>query len=151
LPRVTAEDQKRPDHIFQLFTSTKNFIIICESKDSIRQIETGIGPRLIKYVTQLAKSIPNVERSEGTKPWVHAKTHFDLAQFEFVSVAAGSVSSSTTLEEIATRGNADLVLGFDFKSANGVVVKTKSVNQKGAIIEQLLLELPKSDAYAISN
>jgi leucyl aminopeptidase (aminopeptidase T) len=43
------------------------------------------------------------------------------------------------------------VLGFDFKSANGVVVKTKSVNQKGAIIEQLLLELPKSDAYAISN
>jgi len=151
LPRVTAEDQKRPDHIFQLFTPTKNCIIICESKDSIRQIETGIGPRLIKYVTQLAKSIPNVERSEGAKPWVHAKSHFDLTKFDFVSVAAGIVSSSTTLEEIATRGNADLVLGFDFNSANGVVVKTKSVNQKGANIERLLLGLPKSDAYAISN
>ena len=151
LPRVTAEDQKRPDHIFQLFTSTRTFIIICESKDNIKQIETGIGPRLIKYVTQLAKSIPDVERSEVDKSWIHAKKHFDLTKFEFVSVAAGIVSNSTTLEEIATRGNADLVLGFDFKSASGVVVKTKSVNQKGAIIEQLLLELPKSDAYAISN
>jgi hypothetical protein len=151
LPRVTESDQKRPDHIFQIFTNTQNYIVICESKDSIKQIETGIGPRLIKYLTQLAQSIPDVERSYEDKKWKHSSQIFNIANFEFVSVAAGIVSSTSSLVEIASRGQSDLVLGFDFKSNECVQIISKSVTKKGNVIEQLLLSLPTSKAYQISN
>ena len=149
LPRVTATDQKRPDHIFQLFTEEKNYIIICESKDSIKQIEDEIGPRLIKYVKELSNSVPDIERSP-TGGWSHSKRKFDVDKFEFVTIAAGILSATTSLSEIGSRGNVDLVIGFQFNSAEDVAIKIYSKNSKGQKLENYLKQISNTEGLMIT-
>jgi hypothetical protein len=140
LPRVTATNQKRPDHIFQTFDE-KKYIVIVESKDTIRQIEENIGPRLIRYVKELTNSVPDIERSSSAEKWVHSRKKFDTEQYEFVSIAAGILSNSTTLQEVATRGCVDLVIAFRFKNSNDVEIQTHSTSKNGEVFEAYLKKL----------
>jgi hypothetical protein len=140
LPRVTATDQKRPDHIFQTFDE-KNFIVIIESKESVRQIEDSIGPRLIKYVKELTNSVPDIQRSSSDKQWVHSRKKFDADKYEFVSIASGILSNSTTLPEVAARGCVDLVIGFRFNNSNDIEIQTHSTTKNGEKFEAYLKKL----------
>jgi hypothetical protein len=140
LPRVTAADQKRPDHIFQTFDG-KKYIVIVESKDTIRQIEDNIGPRLIRYVKELTNSVPDIERSSNDEQWVHSRKKFDTGQYEFVSIASGVLSNSTTLQEVAIRGDVDLVIGFRFNDSSNVEIQTHSTTKNGEVFEVYLKNL----------
>ncbi len=140
LPRVTATDQKRPDHIFQTFDE-KNFIVIVESKERVRKIEDNIGPRLIRYVKDLTNSVPDIQRSSSDEQWVHSKKKFDADQYEFVSIASGVLSNSTTLQEVAVRGCVDLVIGFKFNNSNDVEIQTHSSTKNGEIFEAYLKQI----------
>lgn len=140
LPRVTAADQKRPDHIFQTFDE-KNFIVIVESKDSVRQIEDNIGPRLVKYVKELTNSVPDIQRSSNENQWVHSRKRFEADRYEFVSIASGVLSNSTTLQEVAARGCVDLVIGFRFNNSNDIEIQTHATTRNGEKFEAYLRQL----------
>jgi hypothetical protein len=150
LPRVTATDQKRPDHIFQTFDG-KKFIVIVESKDTVRQIEDNIGPRLIRYVKELTNSVPDIERSSSDEQWVHSRRKFDTQKFEYVSIASGVISNSTTLQEVAIRGGVDLVIGFKFNNSNDVEIQTHSATKNGEVFEAYLKKLLPCDGLKVNN
>jgi hypothetical protein len=150
LPRVTATDQKRPDHIFQTFDG-KKFIVIVESKDTVRQIEDNIGPRLIRYVKELTNSVPDIERSSSDEQWVHSRKKFDTEQYEFVSIASGVLSNSTTLQEVAVRGSVDLVIGFRFNGSKDVEIQTHSTTKNGEVFEAYLKKLLPCVGLKVSN
>ena len=64
LPRVTGPNSKRPDHVFQIFAMRgKPVILSVESKDTVGNLEPGIGPRLKKYLRDLFGFRPSVQRS----------------------------------------------------------------------------------------
>lgn len=140
LPRVTATDQKRPDHIFQTFDG-KKYIVIVESKETIRQIEDNIGPRLIRYVKELTNSVPDIVRSSRSELWAHSRQRLDTNEFEFVSIASGVLSNSTTLQEVAVRGSVDLAIGFKFNDSNDVEIQTHSTTNNGKVFEAYLKKL----------
>ena len=150
LPRVTATDQKRPDHIFQTFDG-KKFIVIVESKDTIRQIEDNIGPRLIRYVKELTNSVPDIVRSSTDVMWAHSRIKLDTDKFEFVSIASGVLSNSTTLQEVAARGKVDLIIGFRFNGSNDVEIQTHSTTDNGKLFEAYLKNLLPCVGLKISN
>jgi len=150
LPRVTATDQKRPDHIFQTFED-KKFIIIVESKDSVRQIEDNIGPRLIRYVKELTNSVPDIQRPSSDNQWFHSKEKFNKEHYHFVSIASGILSNSTTLKEVAVRGKVDLVIGFRFNGSNDVEIHTHSETVNGEVFEAYLKKLLPCDGLKVSS
>ena len=90
---------------------------------------------------ELTNSVPDIERSSSDEQWVHSRKKFDTEQYEFVSIASGVLSNSTTLQEVAIRGTVDLVIGFRFNDSNDVEIQTHSTTKNGEVFEAYLKKL----------
>ena len=115
LPRVTASDAKRPDHLFQVFDIySLPIVLVIESKERANQVESNIGPRLIKYVADLISTAPSVQRTGPEDSWVKAATILPRNSVQFASAVAFVLNKEAELEGIASRANSDLILGLEF-------------------------------------
>ena len=77
LPRVSASNAKRPDHVFQLFgIGVPPAILAVESKDRAADVEDKVGRGLMRYVSDLLESPASVERGIGTEMWNHSAVDF---------------------------------------------------------------------------
>ncbi len=116
LPRVSGEDTKRPDHVFQLFgVGSKPIIFSVESKETANSVEARIGPRLSKYIANLIASPASVERS-GHHPWVHSTHSLNPDDFIFASGAAFIPNSVSQITSVIKKAEVDVILAYTFQA-----------------------------------
>lgn len=114
LPRVTALDAKRPDHVLQFFIGSGDpTIVAIESKDKARTIERQIGSRLAAYVDALLETRSSVERVPGGE-WSHSTTRTALrgSRPKIVTGAAAQVHGPDELHGLLERAETDFAIGI---------------------------------------
>ncbi len=115
LPRVTSKGAKRPDHVV-VFYGPPLVLLSVESKDAPRVVETGIGPRLTKYVEELLRVAPNVMRKVGEKLWGLYGGKWVSHDGQLLSGAAFRFQSKETTRAALARGGVDVVFAIEFLS-----------------------------------
>ncbi len=146
LPRVSGIDSKRPDHLVQIRDGS--FLIPIESKDIQTRLEKNVGPRLIKYVDQLFRSDPISSRIKKDK-WLPFDGKVFGRKFNTLSAVAFRMQSPKDLEIALKNSRADIALGLEFKSNDGIATiihilmkeKAKSLTD---VIKKLASRYPKS-------
>jgi hypothetical protein len=118
LPRVTAEGSKRPDHVVQ-FDGPNPALLAIESKNDAAAVETGIGPRLVQYVSSLLTHAPNITRKISDVAWNPAINAKRVVSPPVISAAAFHYHRESELAEVDRRAGCHLTLGFEFDRANG--------------------------------
>jgi len=115
LPRISGEDTKRPDHVFQLFgIDSKPIIFSVESKETANSVETRIGQRLSKYIANLITSQASIERA-GDQPWIHSNHRLNQSDFIFASGAAFISNSESQITSVINKAKVDVVLAYTFQ------------------------------------
>lgn len=123
LPRVSGDEAKRPDHVFQIMDEGKHDrLVIIESKDTSNSVEENIGSRLKKYLTSLLLSAPTIFRNISDLKWgLFEVAKYSSKEFELLSVAAFRYVTEEDLQVIR-RSNVEAVLGIEFLDSGDVNV-----------------------------
>jgi len=138
LPRVSGENTKRPDHVFQIIDPIYNSIIlIIESKENASDLENNIGSKLKTYVSDLICSPPSVERDAGTD-WTQTRLEKYPDGIEFASAAAFIANSNQNIESIANKYDVDLIFGFRFNSDTSCTIISYPRTELGAYIQNII-------------
>jgi len=117
LPRVSNNEAKRPDHVFQIFRPDQQpMILSVESKETAASVETNIGPRLTSYLQDLLCTPASVEREPGTQSWAHSTINLDTDDFLMASAVAFKADTAAKTAHVKDRANADLLLAFEFEN-----------------------------------
>ena len=120
LPRVSGENTKRPDHVFQIFSVLSQPIILCvESKEKPGSVEKEIGPQVIAYVANLMESPANTERIVTTDNWHHSEKQIDRDDFVMASAVAFISSDKKQILNVQKKSSADLLFCFEFAQNGG--------------------------------
>ena len=138
LPRVSV-DAKRPDHIFQISKSGKEYLLIIESKENLNGLikdQSNLGLGLVKYVTDLI-SYPASAIKDDKSNWNRNNelTKFNQTYDEIFSGAAFIITKADELEKAKLTLNVDLIIGFD-SDKNSLSMIT--VNEKGENLKTIL-------------
>ena len=141
LPRVSV-DAKRPDHIFQISKSGKEYLLIIESKENLNGLikdQENLGIGLIKYVTDLI-SYPASAIKDNLSNWNrnNESTKFSQNYDEIFSVAAFIFTKPDELEKAKSTLNVDFIIGFNTAKHS---LSTITVNKKGDILKTILNEI----------
>lgn len=142
LPRVSSTQAKRPDHVFQYINDPKTLIVI-ESKEFLKQVENDIGPRLVRYLTDLFKVPASVEYTHSNDSWTHSVEKVDT-EFNYVTVAAGIFKDEVTALSDLIRTKTDIAIGLKFEP-NIVILYVASQTNRGTVMIEDLLELTRNN------
>ena len=146
LPRVTAQDAKRPDHVFQeIQTSNGTLALVIESKDNPRSLERGIGPRLIRYMKALAASSPNVVREQGSLDWSHCERVNYGGPSRIASVAAAIIQDVADLQFMASHGDVDVACGCMFSAGGTCNMHIRAVTTLGEEVVNIVRSIAARD------
>src|SRR6266498_191462 len=124
LPRVSGSKTKRPDHLVQFGErdgSTEHLLAI-ESKETGGRVESGIGPRLTRYVQSLMKIAPNISRAELDGAWAPNRDGLPKLRRQFTSGAAFLFSGVAEMRSLRERAEVDVALGLVFNASKGQVL-----------------------------
>lgn len=148
LPRVTASDAKRPDHLFQVFDIySLPIVLVIESKERANQVESNIGPRLVKYATELTSTTPSVQRAGPDDSWVKAATTLPRNSVQFASAVAFVMNKETELKGIANRAKSDLILGLDFSEGGGYcTINSRACTKLGQTLKTFMQGISSASA-----
>lgn len=120
LPRVGEGSAKRPDHVLQLFNgTTKPIVLSVESKERASSVESGIGPRLNRYIETLLETPASIERLSEVHPWAHSTEELDLANFRLASAVAYVADRSSDQSAMKQHAGVDLILCVEFGAGGG--------------------------------
>ena len=141
LPRV-SKDAKRPDHIFQISYSKKNYLLIIESKENINGLindQENLGNGLIKYVSDLI-NYPSSAIKDVDSNWSRNtnETVFNQSYNDIFSVAAFMFTNSNELNEAKLALKVDYIIGFDTINHK---LSTTAVNQKGKKLDLIFANI----------
>ncbi|HSV27330.1 MAG TPA: hypothetical protein VLH60_05505 [Sedimentisphaerales bacterium] len=115
LPRVSGNTTKRPDHVFQFFgLGDKAVVLAVESKEEAGAVESHIGQRLCRYITNLVETPPSVERKAGRNLWGHSSQRLDSNAITLASAVAFISGSMAENERAIARAGVDLAMVFEF-------------------------------------
>lgn len=142
LPRVTGIDGKRPDHIIQFFGDHK-VVLSVESKDILRNLEEGVGPRLDYYTKALL--VEGVAQSRKLKDSLEWSQEIDLdilketvSEYEFLSAVAvmgGSSDAKASLEK--SSANASFAITFHSDGSTDLFFSCNNTKLKQTILDFL--------------
>ena len=114
LPRVSVGG-KRPDHVFQLFpTGEQPIILAVESKETASSVEVGVGPRLISYIETLIRTPASIERTPPAIVWQHSNLRLDTNQFAMVNAVAFKADTEERIDRVKNSADTDLLMSFSF-------------------------------------
>lgn len=117
LPRVSASNAKRPDHVFALFDHGDHTVCLCiESKERARSLESDIGPRLVRYTEQLFASAPSIHRGEKLKPWGTYEREWAAEPITFLSAGAYLAAADDLFRGLPAGTNLDLQIAVSFSA-----------------------------------
>ena len=136
LPRVSGPKTKRPDHVVQF--QDDNVVLSIESKETIRTLEKGIGPRLKKYLRSLFSYQPSAWRQLGRQDWNHDKIKVDAG---FTLISVGAFMGTDGADEAFGNGyECDMIIEISFDK-KGKSYITAAGNTKEA--SSLLLKMER--------
>lgn len=138
LPRVSGTTSKRPDHLIQF--KYADYFLSIESKDTESTLESGIGPRLIKYVNMLFSKAPTAVRDKGKVSW-NQYPGKKLPKSNLLSGAAFRFRNKEELKTSLKRGDVDIVFGVEFKSDSKQVILHVITSKEGEKIFNMLTKL----------
>ncbi len=149
LPRVSGEDTKRPDHVFQLFNVLPRPIILCvESKERPGSVENRIGPRVVSYVVNLLGSPASIERTPPADSWCHSERRLDPGDFVMASAVAFISGDPNQISSVQERSEADLLLCFEFEEGGGeCTLQLVPTTEVGRIIANYICDLDLSRSH----
>lgn len=149
LPRVTAVGAKRPDHVFALFGLGDSALCLCvESKELPRGLESGIGPRLIRYIQNLFENPPSIWRRTTADAW-HAYTRkWVLQSSKFASMGAYITDPAAPFEHVPSNTNLDILCGFTFLvNGSKSVAHVRALTKTGRQVLDHLVELSRGNPF----
>lgn len=122
LPRVTAANGKRPDHVFQFHGPSGPIALSIESKDRARDFDRDIGPRLRNYVADLFKLPPNIMRAGKRATWQEQRSSSGAWSGEVYSAGA-FIFTGEDLSAVADEESFDMVFAVDLARPPEVTVR----------------------------
>ncbi|MDR2560808.1 MAG: hypothetical protein LBC63_03430 [Holophagales bacterium] len=109
LPRVSANDAKRPDHVVELFIpNSRPVLIILESKERSNNLENLIGRKLRNYISWLMSFPPSVARTINTD-WHTADKVIDINSLDVISAAAFLSENNNDAQYLFQKSKCDLL------------------------------------------
>ena len=146
LPRVSAIQAKRPDHIIQVNLENTLYFFVIESKNHETDLEQDIGERLSKYVDVLFKIPPTAYRKESknsnASEWsLYDRKDTPLNQFVTLSGAAYCYRNDDEIQNSFEKGGVDFVLAFDFTPFGETSILHIKTIEKSRFIADLLTTL----------
>lgn len=150
LPRVSSSSAKRPDHVIQFRLSTQEFILAVESKLTASKMDVGVGPDLIRYLSDLAQVAPNVSRKTATDIWDSSKvtSKFKLT-VPVYSAATFRLLKKSEMKEVLSSSGANLVIGLEFEYESNLV-NVHLLAQKGyEFLANAFADLANTSSFAI--
>ena len=122
LPRVSQIGGKRPDHVIQIATSTKNYFLSIESKGYGSDLDNNIGHNLKSYLIDLFSSQPTAHRAYNTQ-WSGFTGTYNMSKpYTIYSVGAFEYRNVSELFNEQTRGRLDAIIAFEFSTISKVHV-----------------------------
>lgn len=116
LPRVSGKDGKRPDHVIQIYQTTKAAILTAiESKDTAGKLEGNVGRRMKKFMRDLLASAPTICKPAREDWRPYAGKPLNLVS-EVISVGAFCWQSQAKLENCLKHGELDAAFACEFFS-----------------------------------
>lgn len=148
LPRVTGIEGKRPDHIIQFFGEHK-VVLSVESKDILRNLEEGVGPRLDYYTKALL--VEGVAQSRKLKDSLEWSQEIDLnilketvSEYEFLSaVAVMGDASDAKISLEKSSANASFAITFHSDGSTDLFFSCNNVKLKQTILDFLSTQQDK--------
>ncbi|MDE8347282.1 MAG: hypothetical protein POH28_14100 [Acidocella sp.] len=133
LPRVTAKDEKRPDHVFAIFGLGSIALCLCvESKERPSSLESMIGPRLVKYTRTLFGTAPSIWRRSATESWSVYNGDWMTQPLEFASMGAYLADSDAPFDRVRIDVGVDILCGIVFlDNASRCVAHVRALTETG--------------------
>lgn len=147
LPRVSATQAKRPDHVFLLFPNEQSPIILSiESKEKASAMETNIGPRLNRFLTDLFETELTAVRSGPDSEWHYASHYLSTANYQFASASAYIMKRESDLDDVLQKVNTDLILSFIFDDNGDCCIRVTATTEMGEFLKFILRssDIPES-------
>ena len=139
LPRVSQTEAKRPDHVFQIFgLSDKPILFSVESKEGARELETGIGERLNRYLYDLLKTSVNAERKETSENWNYSDFQFSKDDFLFASAAAYICFRDSDFDLVENKVDCDVIFSYYFDENGKCTIKISTYSELGKKIAEAI-------------
>ena len=136
LPRVSAVNGKRPDHVFQIFGEVPIFLAV-ESKNKGSDLDADIGLRLIQYVRDLFASLPTASKESGSRWRLNNEGDNPLNRFEVYAGGAFVYRNEAELARELERGGLEFVLALEFSSLHPTKLHIKVTEQCRFLIDLL--------------
>jgi hypothetical protein len=115
LPRVSAVQGKRPDHIIQLLYQNELTFLSIESKDDAGDLDTNIGERLNTYLKELFASPPTAYKLKGKDWQLYTQKKTPVVKFKTFSGGAFCFKNDDEIASAVQAKNLDFVFAFEFK------------------------------------
>ena len=139
LPRVSQTEAKRPDHVFQIFgLFDKPVLFSVESKEGARELETGIGERLNRYLYDLLKTPVNAERKETSENWNYSDFQLSKDDFLFASAAAYICLRDSDFDLVENKVACDVIFSYYFDENGKCTIKISSYSELGKKIAEAI-------------
>ena len=150
LPRVSASSAKRPDHVIQFRTPGSEFILAIESKLLASKMESGVGPDLIRYLSDLTSVPPNVTRKTSGDIWDSSKVSGKFKILNPIySAATFRMKAQNELREVLLSADVDLVIGLEFNYDSDSII-LHLVTKKGfEFLADSFAALASSSSFAV--
>ncbi len=143
LPRVSAVEGKRPDHVIQIVTTKELIFLAIESKDNAKDLEKEIGTRLVTYLKELLKVAPTAHKIKA-KDWkLYENTKTPITKFKTFSGAAFCFKSVDEIDNEMEKGNLDFVMAFEFKPQKQKSILHLKTTVQSQFLVGLLAEINK--------
>ena len=136
---MSQTEAKRPDHVFQIFgLSDKPILFSVESKEGARELETGIGERLNRYLYDLLKTPVNAERKEDSESWKYSDFQLSKDDFLFASAAAYICMRDGDFELVENKVACDIIFSYYFNNNGKCTIKISSYSELGKKIAEAI-------------
>lgn len=132
LPRVSASEAKRPDHVVQL--DAGNILLILESKNTQSSLEEAIGPRLVRYVTELTHKPANVIRDSSDARWRVNSSKPYAKNYTAIAGAAFQFTNEENLLRSLKTAEVDISFGIEFSRDQHPTVLHIAVTPQGKAV-----------------
>lgn len=145
LPRVSAGNAKRPDHVFALFGYGNNPVSLCiESKDQAKSLDKNIGPRLTQYAKALFDGTPSIMKKSSTVSWSTYNGIWKCPQMTYISAGAFRASSADPFCDVPHNTDLDIQIAVQFApDGETCILHLKGETDSGRALARYLSTLGK--------
>lgn len=141
LPRVSKDDDKRPDHIIQIHIQNRDIFLVIESKNNAKDLGENIGNRLINYVKTLVIIPPTAYKKNNSDWTAFLQKKSPLNNFDAYSGGAFCFKSLEEMKKEMIFGKLDFIIAFEFKNNGEKCIAHLLLSDKSKFLNDIFLNV----------